>query len=319
MSAVVGKELNPRIADAARSIEHRVAVAVLGKSAQVRLATASLIAGQHLLLDDVPGVGKTTLGSSLARVVGGVMGRVQGTPDLLPTDLTGSSVYDQSTGEWSYRPGPLQSNVVLVDELNRITPRTQSALLEAMAEGTVTVDGVTRPVPVPFLVVATMNPVGTPGTFPLTTGQLDRFGATLHLGPVDRATERRLLQGDGGRPAVEHIEPVFPVELLPELQAIVAEVHVADRVLDYALDLCDEIRVMTHLSLRAPQALLAMGRALAVLDGRSFVIPDDVQALAVPCLAHRLAAEGEPVDRCEARVRSVVEERAVPDVSAPDR
>jgi MoxR-like ATPase len=314
VSTVVGDELDPRIIDAARSIEQQVFEVVLGKEAQVRLAVAALLGSQHLLLDDLPGVGKTTLGSALARVVGGTMGRIQGTPDLLPTDLTGSSVFDQRTGEWRFRPGPLHSNVVLVDELNRITPRTQSALLEAMAEDHITVDGVSRPTPVPFLVVATMNPVGTQGTFALTTGQLDRFGATLRLGQADRATERRLLRGDGGRPAVGRIEPVIPVELLPELQAIVAEIHVADAVLDYVLDLCEWLRLDTHLSIRAPQSLLAMARGLAVLHGRSFVVPDDVKTLADPCLAHRLVQEGQPVDGYRHQVGQAIEDLPVRDV-----
>ena len=316
VSAAPDVEIDPRIVGASRAIESRIATAILGKEAQVRLAASALIVGEHILLDDLPGVGKTTLGTALAQVVGGTVGRVQGTPDLLPTDLTGSTIYDQREGEWIYRPGPLSSNVVLVDEVNRITPRTQSALLEAMAEGQITIDGETRPVPVPFLVVATMNPSGAAGTFPLTDAQLDRFGVSLSLGPVDRHTERRLLRGDGGRPVAETIEPVLPAEVLPELQAVICQTHVADQVLDYVLDLCDALRLAQHLSLRAPRSLISMSRGLAVLEGRGFVIPDDVKRLAVPCLAHRLATDGVPVEQCGPRVRSLVEELPVPSMEA---
>ncbi len=287
---------------------------LLGKAAQVRLAVAALLSGEHLLLNDLPGMGKTTLGAALARVIGGDFGRVQGTPDLLPTDLTGYSVYNQHDGAWTHRPGPLQANVVLVDEVNRITPRTQSALLEAMAEGQVTIDGLTRRLPRPFLVVATMNPAGSAGTFPLTAGQLDRFGLALSLGPVDRATQRLVLRGQGGPPALDHLQPVLPVDLLPELQVYVSEVQVSDLVLDYALDLCQALQPHGHLSARAPRALVALARALALLDGRRYVVPDDVKALAVPCLAHRLAAEGEAIDTRAAEVRAALGELAVPDL-----
>ncbi|MGF1595772.1 MAG: AAA family ATPase [Acidimicrobiales bacterium] len=314
MSAAGSVELDSRIIDATHALERAIGSALLGKGEQVRLATAALAAGEHLLLNDRPGMGKTTLGAAIARVIDGAFGRIQGTPDLLPTDLTGASVYQQSSETWVFRPGPLLANVVLIDEVNRITPRTQSALLQAMAEDHVTVDGVTRPMPMPFLVVATMNPIGSVGTFALTSGQLDRFGAMLGLGPVERSVERRLLRGEGGAAAVERIEPVIPADLVPELQAWVAQVHCADAVLDYLLDLCEALRTLGHLSTRASHSLLAMARALAVLEGRSYVVPDDVRTLAVPCLSHRLAAEGEPVDRHGPQIRSIVEEFPVPDV-----
>jgi len=317
VSAASGVELDNRIVEVACQIEAQLASVLLGKPAQVRLATAALLAGEHLLLNDLPGVGKTTLATALARAVGGSFGRVQGTPDLLPTDLTGASIYHQADDRWVFRPGPLLNNVVLVDEVNRITPRTQSALLQAMAEDRVTVDGITRPLPLPFLVVGTMNPAGSVGTFALTTGQLDRFGLSLGLGPVDRATERRLLRGDGGPAAVGAIEPVLPADLLPELQEVIASVHVSDPVLDYVLDLCDSLRPAGHLSARAARSLLALARALATLDGRGFVIPDDIKSLAVPCLAHRLAPEGDHVDGRSPRVRSVVEELPAPDAAGP--
>ncbi len=313
MSLVAEAEMDSRIVAAARAIEASLGGVVLGKTSQVRLATAALLSGEHLLLNDLPGVGKTTLAAAMAKVVDGSFGRVQGTPDLLPTDLTGSSIFNQAEGSWSFRPGPIMANVVLVDELNRITPRSQSALLEAMAEGHSTVDGVTRGVPEPFLVVATMNPIGSAGTFPLTIGQLDRFGATIGLGPVDRETERLLLKGAGGPAVMEKLHPIMPAHLLPRMRSVVADVHLSDTLLDYVLDLCDALRPIGHLSTRAARSVVALARALAVLEGRAYVVPDDIKTLAVPCLAHRLASEGERIDAQHAEVRSVVEECPVPD------
>lgn len=305
--------MDHRIVAAAQAIEERISSVVLGKPAQVRLATAALIAGEHLLLNDLPGVGKTTLGACLARSLDGLFGRIQGTPDLLPTDLTGSSIFDQVTGTWTFHPGPLLANVVLVDEVSRITPRTQSALLQAMAEGAITVEGETRPVLRPFMVVATMNPIGSAGTFPLTVGQLDRFGLALGLGPADRDVERRILRGEGGMDAINRMRPVLPAALLPDLQRAVAQATTAGPILDYALEICEQLRPLGHLSTRAPRSLVATARALAVLDGRGYVVPDDIKTLAVPCLAHRLAAEGEPIDLHQATVRSAVEALPVPD------
>jgi len=310
-----GDRSDRRISAIANQIEAGISSVLLGKQHQVKLVTAALLAGEHLLLNDLPGVGKTLLATAVAKVVGGSLGRIQGTPDLLPTDLTGASIYHQADDRWVFRAGPVVANVVLVDEVNRITPRTQSALLEAMAEGRVTVDGVSRPLPLPFLVVATMNPVGSVGTFPLVAAQLDRFGLCFGLGPADRGTERQLLRGAGGPDAARDLVAVLPADMLLEVQTAVADVHVSDALLDYVLDLCDGVRPTGHLSARAPRALLGTARAIAVLDGRSFVVPDDIKLLAVPCLAHRLAGEGEPVDAYGPQVRSVVEELPVPDVS----
>ena len=315
MDASFGDDGDQRIYRVAKEIERRIASVVLGKEHQVKLVTAGLLAGQHVLLNDLPGVGKSLLATAVSKVVEGSLGRIQGTPDLLPTDLTGASIYHQTEDRWVFRAGPIVANVVLVDEVNRITPRTQSALLEAMAEGRVTVDGISRPLPLPFLVVATMNPVGSAGTFPLVAAQLDRFGLCLGLGPADRDTERKLLRGVGGPSTARELTPVLPADLLPDIQASVSDVHVSDALLDFILDLCDGIRPSGHLSARAPQALLGTARAVAVLDGRSYVVPDDIKLLAVPCLAHRLAGTDEPVDAYSPLVRSVVEELPVPDVS----
>lgn len=313
VTAVTSAEMDSRIVAAARALEASLGSVVLGKTAQVRLATAALLSGEHLLLNDLPGVGKTSLAGAMAKVVDGSFGRVQGTPDLLPSDLTGSSIFNQSDGSWTFRPGPIMANVVLVDELNRITPRSQSALLEAMAEGHSTVDGITRSVPEPFLVVATMNPIGSAGTFPLTIGQLDRFGATIGLGPVDRETERLLLRGEGGPAVIDKLRPIMPAHLLPRVRSVVAQVYLSDPLLEYVLDLCDALRPIGHLSTRSGRSVVSMARALAVLDGRSYVVPDDIKALAVSCLAHRLSSEGERIDAHHAEVRSVVEECPIPD------
>ncbi len=300
------------LTDLARSFEAALSSVLLGKPAQVRLATAALLSGQHLLLNDLPGVGKTTLGLALAKTIDGTFGRVQGTPDLLPSDLTGVTVYSQRTEEWTFRPGPLFSNVVLVDELNRITPRSQSALLEAMAEGHVTVDGVSRGLPDPFTVVATMNPAGSAGTFSLTSAQLDRFGLVLSLGKPSRQIQKELLRGGGGADACEALTAVMSASSLINFRAHVALVTVSEPLLDYTLDLCEALKGQGHLSARAPQALLSLARVLAVLDSRPFVIPDDIKILAIPALAHRLAAEGEQVDARVPAVAAALDQVPVP-------
>ena len=315
MDASHGQQAESPASEVATKIEERISSVVLGKDRQVKLITAALLASEHVLLNDLPGVGKTVLATAVSRVVGGTLGRIQGTPDLLTTDVTGVSIYHQSNDRWEYRPGPVVANVVLVDELNRITPRTQSALLEAMAEERVTVDGVGRPLPLPFLVVATMNPVGSIGSFPLVAAQLDRFGVCFGLGLADREVERRMLRGAGGAEVARQLTPVIPADMLLGVQATVADTHVSDGLIEYVLDLCDAIRPMGHLSARAPQALLSMAKAIAVLDGRSFVVPDDIKLLAVPCLAHRLGKEGDPVDAYGPQVRSVVEALPVRDIA----
>ncbi len=286
--------------DAALATSHRLATqlrdglgAVLrGKPEPVRLAIVSLLAGGHLLVDDVPGVGKTLLAKALARACGGTFRRVQATPDLLPSELTGVSVFHLAGNEWEFRPGPLFAHVVLVDELNRATPRTQSALLEAMEEHQVTVDGVTRPLPDPFFLVATQNPYETAGTFPLVEGQLDRFTLVTEIGPPDATTERELLLGTGGEPALEALSPLTdPAGLAAAIRAV-RQLHCAPEVADYTVAVAQATRVHTDVAIgaspRASLALLHAAQALAVLDGRDYVVPDDVARLAVPVLAHRL-------------------------------
>lgn len=309
VSELLSNEAAQRMLEVARSIEQSVGSALLGKGPQVRMATAAILARQHILLTDVPGSGKTTMAMAMARAVGGTFGRIQGNPDLLPSDMTGFHLYDQHTHRWTYRPGPLLHNVVLVDELNRITPRSQSALLQAMAEGEITIDGETIGLPEPFLVVATMNPFGDIGTFPMGEAQLDRFGLALSLGIADPATERQVLKGKGGAAAVNAIVPAVPIEVLPDISAVIGEIHVAEPVLDYLLAIAEGLRASMHISTRALHATLALARALAALDGRPFVTPDDIRALAVPCLAHRTNGDLHGCDVVPT-IRSVVE--AVP-------
>src|SRR3954454_14920827 len=249
-----------------------------GKPEPVRLAVVTLLSGGHLLLDDVPGVGKTLLAKALARAAGGSFRRVQATPDLLPSELTGVSVFHLAGNEWEFRAGPLFANVVLVDELNRATPRTQSALLEAMEEHQVTVDGVTRPLPRPFFLIATQNPFETAGTFPLVEGQLDRFSVVTHIGPPDADTERALLLGEGGEDALNSLAPVADAVTLAGAIATVRRVHCAPAVADYVIAISHVTRANPDIAIGAsPPASLALlhaSQAYALLAGRGYVVPD---------------------------------------------
>jgi len=270
---------------------------ILGKEKQIRLALACLLARGHLLIEDLPGVGKTTLAHVLAATLGLKFSRIQFTSDLLPADILGVSVFDQSNGSFSFHPGPIFAQLVLADEVNRATPKTQSALLEAMEEQQVTTEGNTRVLPQPFFVIATQNPAYQIGTFPLPESQLDRFLMVLELGYPDRQAERALLAGRERRDMLADVEPVMDAEQLVELQRAVRRVHVSDALLDYVQALIDFSReapfYLTGLSPRAGLALLGAARAWAFLEGREHVVPEDVQTVLPHVAGHRLQPAGE--------------------------
>lgn len=271
---------------------------VLGKEAQVRLALTCLLARGHLLIEDLPGMGKTTLSHALARVLGLSFQRIQFTSDLLPGDILGTSVFDKDTGQFVFHQGPIFAELVLADEINRTTPKSQSALLEAMEEGQVTIEGATRPLPEPFFVIATQNPVSSGGTFALPESQLDRFLMRLSLGYPAQAAERALLLGDARRDILPKLEPVLDHAELARLQAEVPKIRASDALIDYVLRLVEATRSQPQfawgLSPRASLALLAAARAWALLAERDYVIPEDVQAVLPAVVGHRLRERADP-------------------------
>ncbi|MGA2836685.1 MAG: AAA family ATPase [Acidimicrobiales bacterium] len=269
---------------------------LLGTPAAVTTAVVAALSGSHLLIEDVPGVGKTVLARALATALGAELSRVQGHPDLLPSDITGVTVYSPNTTTWEFRPGPVFANVVLLDEMNRTPPRTQSALLESMEEQQVSVDGETWPLPRPHLVIGTQNPIGQLGTYPLAESQLDRFGLSTSIGYPDAEIETRLVLHNGGRYALDSLTPVADTARWERAIAATADVRVVHGVAEYAVALVRATRatgtVRLGASPRAAISLLRTAQAHAVLAGRPYVIPGDVQAVAVACLSHRLIAEG---------------------------
>ena len=297
----------------ARSIAHRIVDnierVIIGKRDQVELAVMALMCAGHLLVEDVPGVGKTMLARSLARSSGCSFSRIQFTPDLLPSDVTGVSIYDQKSGDFRFRPGPLLSQIVLADEINRATPKTQSALLEAMEERQVTVDGITHRTPEPFTVMATQNPIEYEGTFPLPEAQLDRFLVRVELGYPAAHDEVAMMDRQLHGHPVHDLEQVCGPEEVIELQAAVREVYVDVLVKQYIVALTEATRehdsVYLGASPRGSLALQRLGQARALLDGRDFVLPDDVKALAYPALGHRI------ILNAQARVKGLTAERAV--------
>ena len=271
---------------------------VLGKEPQVRLAVTCLLARGHLLIEDLPGMGKTTLSQALARVLGLSYQRIQFTSDLLPGDILGTSVFNRDTSQFVFHPGPIFAELVLADEINRATPKSQSALLEAMEEGQVTIEGATRPLPQPFFVIATQNPVSQSGTFALPESQLDRFLMRLSLGYPARVAEKALLQGQARRELLPNLEPVLDHAALAAMQLEVPKVRASDALLDYILRLVEATRTQPQfawgLSPRATLALLAAARAWAMLAGRDYVIPEDVQAVLPAVVGHRLRERADP-------------------------
>jgi MoxR-like ATPase len=295
-----GRDTGSSLDDLVRSA-HRVATAVEsvieGKAEAVRLALTVLLAEGHVLIEDVPGVGKTMLAKALARSTDCSVRRIQFTPDLLPSDITGVSAYNQERREFEFKPGPVFANIVVGDEINRASPKTQSALLECMEERQVTVDGTTYPLAPPFMVIATQNPIEMEGTYPLPEAQRDRFTARISMGYPSAESELAMLEAHGSSSPLEALEPVARAEDMRELIAAVRRVHVADALKQYVIRLVTATRSAPELRLgaspRATLHLLRASRARAALDGRDFVIPDDVQALALPVLAHRLLPSAE--------------------------
>ena len=291
----IGASLSSRHSATPETLERlltNVNSVLLGKPEVVRLALTALLAEGHLLLEDVPGVGKTLLAKALAKSLACLFHRIQFTPDLLPGDLLGTSVYHQNSGQFVFQPGPIFAQIILADEINRATPRTQSALLEAMSEQQVTLDGLTRPLGPPFFVVATQNPYEFEGTYPLPESQLDRFLMRIRIGYPDRIAERELLvQHRTGEP-VDELKPVLQITEVLSLQQRVRTVKIAEPLADYVLDIVEATRqhsdIVLGASTRAALNLYRAAQATAFLDGRDYAVPDDVKAMAIPVLAHRL-------------------------------
>ena len=307
--------------DLIRRLEENVSRALVGKPEAVRLAVVGLIARGHLLIEDVPGVGKTTLASALARSIGGGFQRIQFTSDMLPSDVLGVSVWEPKLSEFVFKPGPLFTNIVLADEINRTTPKTQSSLLEAMNEAQVSLDHSTYPLPRPFMVLATQNPREYEGTYPLPESQLDRFLLRIRIGYPEAADEKEVLRGTLS-PSPARLAPVLSIDEVLELQEAAEQVKAEESVLDYLVTLVTATRRSPLLALgvspRGSLALLRAARARALTDGRSFLVPDDIKELAVSALAHRVMVKarmsgtgGGSMDG-EAAIRAIVQDVPVP-------
>lgn len=305
--------------DVIKSVIRNTETVIIGKTNVVKMALSSLLAGGHVLMEDVPGVAKTMLVRTIAISTGCSYSRIQCTPDLLPTDVSGVSIYNQKNQEFEFRPGPIFHQIVVADEINRATPRTQSALLEAMAEGQVSVDGKTYPLEQPFLVFATQNPVEHEGTFPLPEAQLDRFMVRLSMGYPSALGELDLIERARLDHPVDSVKPVTTPDVIVKMQASIREIHVHEKVRDYIVRLVNRTRDSAHLSLgaspRASLALFRIAQAYAAVEGRSYVIPDDVKFLARAVLEHRLILNPESRLRrvtVESVLRDILSEVAVP-------
>jgi len=301
-------------------LEENIAAVVLGKRDVIRLCIVALLAGEHVLLEDVPGVGKTLIGKALAKSVSGIFRRIQFTPDLLPADITGSSIFNPKEQRFEVSRGPVFTNILLADEINRTTPRTQSALLEAMSERQVSIDGQAHPLPQPFMVIATQNPLEFEGTYPLPESQLDRFLLRISVGYPDRDDELEVLASHREGEPVDRLQPVLTCEQILLLQQRVRDVRVDPAISEYLLDVvhatrnCDELHV--GVSTRGALALYRAAQAVALVEGRDYVVPDDVKRLAVPVLAHRTITrgylQGSQRQAVETLIERLVDEMPVP-------
>jgi MoxR-like ATPase len=314
----------PDVADVGARIAANIQRVIVGKPEVVRVALVALFAEGHLLVEDVPGVGKTSLAKALARSIDGSVSRVQFTPDLMPVDITGLSIFNRQSTEFEFRPGPVFANVVIADEINRASPKTQSALLECMAERQVTVDGATYALASPFMVIATQNPVEMDGTYPLPEAQRDRFTARVSVGYPDVAAELAMIDEHAAADPFDALHPVTDARHVHAAIETVRHVHIGPEVRQYCVEIVGATRRLPELRLgaspRATLQLVRTARAQAALAGRSFVVPDDVQAIAVPVLAHRLlltpdaqASRRSPVDN----VRALVGRTPVPAPARP--
>ncbi len=298
--------------DRVDAFTRQICEVIVGKEQAIKLAVACLLARGHLLIEDIPGVGKTTLSQALARSLGLGFQRIQFTSDLLPADILGNSIFDRETQRFVFHHGPLFAQVVLIDEVNRATAKTQSALLQAMEENHISADGVTHELPLPFFVIATQNPQHQVGTFPLPESQLDRFLMRIQLGVPDRASERTMLLGMDRREMLKELKPVFSGDELVDIQDAVRKVHTSAALLDYLQDLLDASRQRhsSGLSPRAGLAFLHAAQAWALMNGRDMVLPEDIQAVGIPVMGHRLGHDIEQPGQsghtlAEALLRSV--------------
>jgi MoxR-like ATPase len=303
-------------------LQRSIATVIKGKDEAIELALVALLARGHLLIEDVPGVGKTTLAQALARSFNCSFQRIQFTSDMLPSDVIGVSVYNQGSQQFEFKPGPLFANIVLADEINRTTPKTQSALLEAMNESNVTVENTTHALPQPFMVLATQNPIEHHGTYPLPESQLDRFLMRIRMGYPNRASEKEIIRNHSGLAAAGALTPVMGAADVAAMQATAQNVRVDESLLDYALGIVERTRQSEHLSLgispRGSVMLHRAAQALALVEGRDFCLPDDFKRLIVPVFAHRLvvstryASTAKKMDQAEAILNDILESTAVP-------